>query len=355
MDKVVLEGTEYIKASVIAKQFRYTADYIGQLCRAKKVDARLVGRTWFVNPLSLVGHQQNKYQSEKIVSVPASSQSTALPVIAREIRSPLATPVSVKMARVNPHTALVSAGDNLAAGQPSKRLFVYYEPDEESLLPNLHRKREIIPKTIRIEPVDAKRLAVRGKRNEAATLVAGDMPEVALSGVLQITDYQTAPTLGGDDEKLTVKKLDEKTLINNSISVKSDTKKSVVVELHKLPITAHSKDSFKEPTVTSAKLSHSSKKNKISVTVAQANDVDATVSSDSMRTAIASFSPRSVQVIPVQEISSLVLLSPLIATLVACACVAFILLASASVTVSGADYESQVVIQVANLMELFRL
>ena len=62
MDKVTFEGVEYVKASALAKQFKYTSDYIGQLCRAKKVDARLVGRTWFVNPESVIEHKQGKYK-----------------------------------------------------------------------------------------------------------------------------------------------------------------------------------------------------------------------------------------------------------------------------------------------------
>jgi len=42
MDKVVFDKKEYTKASIAAKQFKYTSDYVGQLCRLEKVDARLV-------------------------------------------------------------------------------------------------------------------------------------------------------------------------------------------------------------------------------------------------------------------------------------------------------------------------
>lgn len=62
MDVVEFSGKEYTKASVVAKRFNYTSDYIGQLCRAKKVDARLVGRAWYVNLDSLLEHRKGKYK-----------------------------------------------------------------------------------------------------------------------------------------------------------------------------------------------------------------------------------------------------------------------------------------------------
>lgn len=37
MDKVTFDKVEYVKATVAAKSFRYSSDYIGQLCRAKKL------------------------------------------------------------------------------------------------------------------------------------------------------------------------------------------------------------------------------------------------------------------------------------------------------------------------------
>ena len=56
MKNVTLEGIDFVKASEVAKQFGYTSDYIGQPCRSKKINARLVGRTWFVNIPSLEAH-----------------------------------------------------------------------------------------------------------------------------------------------------------------------------------------------------------------------------------------------------------------------------------------------------------
>ena len=53
MDVITHNGVSYKKATAVAKEFGYTTDYIGQLCRAKKIDARLVGRAWYVNVADL--------------------------------------------------------------------------------------------------------------------------------------------------------------------------------------------------------------------------------------------------------------------------------------------------------------
>ena len=63
MKTVTIDDEVYTKASILAKQFGYTSDYIGQLCRANKVDAELVGRSWYVNERSLNRHKEGRYKA----------------------------------------------------------------------------------------------------------------------------------------------------------------------------------------------------------------------------------------------------------------------------------------------------
>ena len=65
MKSLILDGKEYIKASKAAKDHGYTSDYIGQLCRAEKIEAELVGRTWYVNLDSLLKHRKTRYRSSQ--------------------------------------------------------------------------------------------------------------------------------------------------------------------------------------------------------------------------------------------------------------------------------------------------
>lgn len=65
MNSVTVDGKNYVKAKHLARELGYTTDYVGQLCRAEKVDAQLVGRSWYVNEASLRAHKQTRYRSNK--------------------------------------------------------------------------------------------------------------------------------------------------------------------------------------------------------------------------------------------------------------------------------------------------
>ncbi len=59
------EGKEYISASRASEKVGYASDYIGQLCRAKKIPGRLVGRTWYVDLQSLLEHKKTNKPGRK--------------------------------------------------------------------------------------------------------------------------------------------------------------------------------------------------------------------------------------------------------------------------------------------------
>lgn len=63
METLEFNGKRYIKISSAARETGYTADYIGQLCRGKKIDAKLVGRTWYVYEDELHMHQRTRGRS----------------------------------------------------------------------------------------------------------------------------------------------------------------------------------------------------------------------------------------------------------------------------------------------------
>jgi|GEM_PF-6780177 hypothetical protein len=63
MEHLDIGEKRYIKVSSAARETGYTTDYIGQLCRAKKIDAKLVGRTWYVLYDELIAHRQTRGRS----------------------------------------------------------------------------------------------------------------------------------------------------------------------------------------------------------------------------------------------------------------------------------------------------
>lgn len=114
MDEISVKGEKYLKASILAKNFGYTADYIGQLCRSEQVKAQLVGRSWYVNEDSLRQYRQGRYRSTS-----TKSKETLRQMAAAQAR----------------HDSLPS----------SYRHSSRYEPDQGELLPLLEKKADNTP------------------------------------------------------------------------------------------------------------------------------------------------------------------------------------------------------------------
>ena len=87
METISVDGENYVKASSIARELGYTADYVGQLCRAGTVEAKMVGRSWYVNEDSLRGHKKGRYRSSA-----AKSKSEIHKTIAERTHSVPAKP-----------------------------------------------------------------------------------------------------------------------------------------------------------------------------------------------------------------------------------------------------------------------
>ncbi|MBU6231463.1 hypothetical protein KGP36_02240 [Patescibacteria group bacterium] len=110
-DSFIFEGKKYISARRASEISDYAADYIGQLCRAQKLDCRMIGRSWFVTEESIRSHQvevlRNEVHRNRIENlrggknakpVEADETQVAAPVSsgAFEAAADQATPVSVE-------------------------------------------------------------------------------------------------------------------------------------------------------------------------------------------------------------------------------------------------------------------
>lgn len=348
METVVFDGVSYVKASVAAEQFHYSQDYIGQLCRGKKINARLVGRTWFVNVDSLKTHRRSRYQKEAQTSA-VNSNTEKIPEVAFKNASSRKTEVVPFI-----KTVTLKQVQDLKSRQKERHLRVSYEFDDESLVPTIHKKREIAPRLVRIEHVDAKRVAISGRGATVTTFEADELPTVALSGAVTVTDI---PDVAESDVPSTVQSISNssdyknKTISNDGgitaqalkgLSVGSDvpergSKSRLATQLRRLP----RKGVIQKPNHPSVEMSGRS-------AGLEGESIMVTESSESLP----SFTPQSVRQRPVEDTPTIILVSPLIATVIAVGCVIVILMASASVTVNDSRYESHLVLQVANLLEL---
>jgi hypothetical protein len=57
MDEIELNNKKYVSTRQASSLTGYTNDYIGQLCREKKVDATRIGRSWYVSEDSIIAHK----------------------------------------------------------------------------------------------------------------------------------------------------------------------------------------------------------------------------------------------------------------------------------------------------------
>lgn len=170
MEKVSLDGKTYIKATKIARDLGYTADYVGQLCRSGKVDAQLVGRSWFVEENSIQDHKENRYRSSKAQSKKHIKESVA---------SVLEEETSV------PHFY-----------KKSESAYAY-ENDEADLIPTPSKG---FSQKLPVELADAKKVGVRYEKSEY-DFQTPQRPEIQFHGTLVVSDFEeTEEQLGEKSE-----------------------------------------------------------------------------------------------------------------------------------------------------------
>ncbi len=169
MDRVTFgDGVSYEKASVIARRFKYTADYVGQLCRGRKVDARLVGRTWYVNPDSL-----EKYQSKKKRPDDKTLFNKTILVESRLNVEPVIGKNTSRSLRFSAHQAV-------ASNTPS-----HYMPDGNDLYPRLTRAMDPVPVAVPVTMSGERGIRVHTS-SKVTKFKASELPEVSLRGKIKV-------------------------------------------------------------------------------------------------------------------------------------------------------------------------
>ncbi len=175
MEVISIDGIEYIRAAQLAKRFKYTSDYIGQLCRAGKVDAKLVGRTWYVNPETLEGHQRTRHVKTSLAEKNPShkvkisiSRQDVEPVMRKE------TAKSLVQANKTPSNFL-----RRIEWKPLR-----YEADSADLLPPIGEAPQSTK--VSVDLAESRKVHISGP-STATSLVTEALPEVYLAGSLKVS------------------------------------------------------------------------------------------------------------------------------------------------------------------------
>lgn len=173
MQTVVFDNKEYIKASVIAKRFNYTSDYIGQLCRAEKVEAKLVGRSWYVTLDSINTHRKGRY---KIVEEKPQKEGS------NKLKSNYLSRIDVEPILNKKIVKILQSKD----GQQVEKS-VRYEADDNMLIPKVDRTQ--VSKSVPIYPAGAEILRVPRTESKATLYKPEPKATFVLSGSLAVSDY----------------------------------------------------------------------------------------------------------------------------------------------------------------------
>lgn len=176
MSIVTINGRDYEKASSLARKYRYTNDYIGQLCRAKKVDSELIGRTWYVNEESLIGHKKGRYLR--------TLSNEKIEIIDPEIKLSRVQVNSVNTKKLAKSDSFNN--DNSRVKNFSKRIDwkpVRYEVDERALIPEIGSETA---KNIDISLVDSTKVKIK-KLSSTTFLTSDELPEVSMGGTILVS------------------------------------------------------------------------------------------------------------------------------------------------------------------------
>src|SRR3989344_158110 len=119
------DGKEYISAVRAAEKIGYASDYIGQLCRAKKIPGQLMGKSWYVDFASLVEHKKNRHLGKAKKSLVSEPKGQTLLNLEKSPEIILPQPSSE-----------TTAGEARSLNKP---VFTY-EKDNRPRLPELSKK-----------------------------------------------------------------------------------------------------------------------------------------------------------------------------------------------------------------------
>lgn len=144
-DTLVIAGKQYISARRAAEISKYAKDYIGQMCRSGKLEGKLIGRNWYIDPHALMA-LSNKGRSK------ASDEST-----------------SAEVGQVS-ERASVLLEETTFAYEPKEYSF---ESDDRPLVPEFaKREREVEAPTVpmnHLVPIEELGVSLVGGQSEGET------------------------------------------------------------------------------------------------------------------------------------------------------------------------------------------
>lgn len=352
MDSVVFDGKEYTKASVVAEKFRYTQDYLGQLCRGKKVDARLVGRAWYVNIDSLTSHKDSRYKPTAAVkTAEISPKKPSNHYLSRIDVEPILKKKTIKIFKA----------ENGALSEVP----VTYEADDHALIPRINK--EAVSVELPIDPVGAEAVRVKKVGSEKSTFAPEELPEVYLRGTLSVSGIPEPTEAAIPEEVPQPIKVSIVREATEQRSIPSDTPhasvKTVVTQPQIKPktITVRPRIQTNVPASQPAPPSKATSSPRPTMASADPTPVQKTVPVETKKSSVAATPPRFTPTLVVKKVEETVpppslfirAVVPVSILVIAFICSGFVLVTTAEVLATSSSYNDRLVIQAANLLALY--
>jgi len=128
---ITIAGREYISAVRASKKIGYSADYIGQLSRAKKIPAKLVGKTWYIDYDALSKYKKSKKLKETLARISEPVLEVKVVEKKQEVLRP-PQPVRGNLSEVEKLKIL-------------NNVVIAYEKEDQPRLPEFYKKVESLP------------------------------------------------------------------------------------------------------------------------------------------------------------------------------------------------------------------
>lgn len=215
MNSISINEEKYVKASDIARELGYTADYVGQLCRAKKVDAQLVGRSWYVSKESITSHKTSRYRSTK----KASSDTVTKTLSAKDLDSEESFSVPVAVQKKN--TSGVYAQQQFYTRAKESKKPSDYFADDSDLIPLSNTVKQKTGK-LSVSLGDSQAVQIKSRSSEF-DFTPSELPEVKFSGLLSISEVYDEEEVEPDEKSAEVK-VEEKPTVEQARVAQEVTK-----------------------------------------------------------------------------------------------------------------------------------
>jgi len=192
METLEHAGVTYVKVTTLAKKFKYTADYIGQLCRTGKVDCQLVGRAWFVSESSLVAHKSDRYKQSlppevlsKINVIPVmqdAEKTSVYPTLSKHVHKHFEER-TFPVQKIQGGSQLSYNKTSYLSDDSSTHLRVLPVAKEKPFRHTESAKEEI--------KVVAEHITIRNDSKKVTKLTFSPLPEVSLRGTIAVKSLDT--------------------------------------------------------------------------------------------------------------------------------------------------------------------